>query len=564
MTAAVQVGAGTQVRDTPARSLLFEGLAIWVALSVVNLLLLVRVQNESDDSLWYLWFIRRGHATELFSPYHLVASWIGWAAYNGVRLLGYDGGPLIPMQVLNALFGAAGIAILWLLIRFATNARVPAIAAAGALSVSYGYWAYSLGPDIYPFATASLIAALAAAYYATMNPRGIHYALFGLLGGVSVLGHNSNALFVLTVGGGSLVLVLRQAGLRRAIELGLCYSAGVLLAIVPLYGAALATVKASTPSEAYDWLTAYAQSGEWGYIRASNLPKAIVGAGRAFIGGHFLFSLDPVRDWAEDASGGKSLREEVYLARDFPRWLAYLLAVPIIAIGGALLVLAFNWLSRWRLLERGPRTLATLCLAWLLPVVLFAFWWEPVNLEFWMAAWVPLIILLALPLAAASGERSRRIDAVVVGVLLVSLFTVNFFGSIVPQLTEDNDYWRQRIAWYEQNATEDDLILANNHSETFYLRYFTPATVIEIDVPWLDNGKDSDRAFVVVNDEVADWDGRVLISDEVFDPASDEYSSCVEGQRPCIDFVAKLREEYQPGSTVIAEDDLEKVWELNR
>jgi hypothetical protein len=88
--------------------------------------------------------------------------------------------------------------------------------------------------------------------------------------------------------------------------------------------------------------------------------------------------------------------------------------------------------------------------------------------------------------------------------------------------------------------------------------------VIEIDVPWLDNGKDSDRAFVVVNDQIADWDGRVLISDEVFDPASDEYSSCVEGERPCIDFVDKLREEYQPDSTIIAEDALEKVWQLER
>jgi hypothetical protein len=560
----VRTSADVRVSEAPARPFLLEGLAVWLTLTVLNLVLLVRVQNESDDSLWYLWFIRRGHATELFSPYHLVASWIGWAAYNGVRLVGYDGGPLIPMQVLNAMFGAAGIAILWLLLRFATRARLPAIAAAGTLALSYGYWAYSLGPDIYPFATASLIAALAAGYYATVNPRPACYALFGLLAGMSVLGHNSNALFVVTLGGASLLLVAYEASLRRSVALGLCYSAGVLLAIVPLYAVALATVKASTPSEAYDWLTAYAQSGEWGHLRLSNFPKAIVGAGRAFIGGHFLFSLDSVRDWAEETSGGKSLREEVYLARDYPRVAAYALVVPIIAIAVALVALAANWITRRHAIERGPRTLAVLCLAWLVPVALFAFWWEPVNLEFWMAAWVPLFVLLALPLAAARSTRDARFDGITVGVLLASLFIVNFLGSIVPQLSEENDYWRQRIAWYEQNATQDDLILANNHSETFYLRYFTPATVIEIDVPWLDNGRDPDRAFDVVDAQVAEWEGRVLISDEVFEPASDEYSSCVAGQRPCIDFVDTLRGEYQPDSTVIAEDPLEKVWELNR
>ena len=544
--------------------MLFEGLAIWLALSVLNLILLVRVQNESDDSVWYLWYIERGHATELFNPYHLVASWIGWAGYNGVRLLGYDGGPLIPVQVINALFGALGIAALWLLIRFATKTRLPAVAAAGMLAVSYGYWAYSLGPDIYPFATAALIGALAGAYYATMNPRAGTYFVFGLLGAVAVLGHNSNALFVLTVGGASLLLIAREAGLRRAVELGLCYSAGVLLVVVPLYGAAIATVQASTPAEAYDWMTLYAQSGEWGNISASSVPKAIVGAGRALIGGHFLFSLDAVREWAEDTSGGKSLREEVYLVRDFPRAASYLLIVPIIAIAGALIVLGANWIARGRALEHGPRTLAVLCVGWLVPVVVFAFWWEPINLEFWMAAWVPLIILLALPLAASTGDRDRRIDVTVVGVLLASLFVVNFYGSILPQLSQENDYWRERIAWYEQNATEDDLILSNNHLESYYLRYFTDAEVFQVDGAWLDTNGDSARAMVLVNRAVDDWDGsRVLISDEVFFPAADEYSSCKQGQRPCIDLVALVREEYEPRSNVIAEDELEKVWQLD-
>ena len=564
MTAAVQATPDARVRDAPSRSLFLEGLAVWLGLTILNLLLLVRVQNESDDSIWYLWFIRRGHATELFSPYHLVASWIGWAAYNSARLVGFDGGPLVPVQVLNAIFGALGIAILWVLMRRLSTSRLPAIAAAGALALSYGYWAYSLGPDIYPFATASLIAAFAGAYYATTNARGLPYFVFGILAGVTVLGHNSNALFVVTVGGASLLLVCGDAGWRRAVLLGLTYSAGVLLVLVPLYGAALATVKANTPAEANDWLTAYAQSGEWGKVSPASIHKAIVGSGRAVIGGHFLFSLDTVREWAEDASGGKSLREEVYLVRDFPRWLAFVLVVPVVAIVAALVVLAGNWIRRWSDIEQGPRTLAWLCVAWLLPVAVFAFWWEPVNLEFWIAAWIPVAILLALPLTVPSGARGRRLDSWVVGGLLASLFAVNFVGSIVPQLSQENDYWRERIAWYEEHATENDLVLANNHLETYYLRYFTPATVVQIDVPWLNAGKDSQQAFAVVDAEVADWEGRVLISDEVFDPASDDYSSCVEGERPCTGFVEVLRDAYQADSTVIGEDALEKVWELRR
>jgi hypothetical protein len=288
----------------------------------------------------------------------------------------------------------------------------------------------------------------------------------------------------------------------------------------------------------------------------------VVGAGRAFIGGHFLFSLERFTDLADRATGGKALQEEIYLVRDFPRvaTAALILLLPVAVAGFAWL--ASRWLWRPKLDHRAT-TLAVLSATWLVPAVAFAFWWEPVNPEFWMAPWVPALILLALPLTALTAKRDRTIGAIAVGALLASLFVLNLGGSIVPQLSEENDYWRERVLWYEENATSDDLIITNGHIQTYYMRYFTRATVLDIGVPWLDADKDADVAMVEIGRTIDGWErGRVLISGEVFDPASDEYSNCEEGVRPCIDVVEEMVERYQPSAIEVDVRPLETVWQI--
>src|SRR3712207_1781086 len=89
------------------------------------------------------------------------------------------------------------------------------------------------------------------------------------------------------------------------------------------------------------------------------------------------------------------------------------------------------------------RVLAALCFVWLVPYVVFFIWWEPLNIEFWIAPWVPLAILLALTFSA--WERSvqhRYLPSAVVVVLVGSLFTVNILGSVWPQHDPGDDYWR--------------------------------------------------------------------------------------------------------------------------
>jgi len=534
-----------------ARTHLREAAAIAVAVAALNLALLVRVHNEAEDSIGYLENIRRGVASGIFNPYHLAHSWLGWIAFRIADGIGYGGGPLVPVQAMNALFGAAGVGLLWLLMRTATKGTLPAVTATGIVALSYGYWAYSLGADVYALSVMTLILALYAGYRAALAPSPWAFALFGLATGAAVLGHNTNVLFGIV---GAVALLLATRNVRMLLRYGLAYAAGVLVVVLPLYAIALATVDANTPSEANDWLTAYAQSGDWGVVSAASAPKAAVGASRALAGGLFAFALDDVRDLADRASGNQSLREEAFLVRNYPPAAAVAMIALTGVIVAAMALLAARWLRRPSL-DRSERALALLCLAWLLPYVAFVFWWEPVNPEFWIAIWVPAAVLLALPLSS-DARRSK----VLVFALIGSLFIVNLAGNIAPQLTEDNDYWRQRIEWYESNVEPGDLVVTNGFIQSAYMRYFARATVLDIDEFDL---LEPQRALERIDAGIASSGAkRVLISREAFYPASDQYSECKPGIRPCLYVTDALRERFEARARVVYESELETVWEL--
>lgn len=531
-----------------------EAFVIGCIVAAVNLLLLVRVHNEAEDSIGYLTNIRSGASDQIFNPYHLIHSWLGWFAFRIGALAGYDGEPLVPVQVMNAVIGAAGIALLWLLLREASHGRLAAVTATGIVALSYGYWSYSLGADVYALSAALLIAAFFAGYRAALEPSTRAFAVFGLLTGLAVLGHNTNVLFCLT-GAAAILIATREARTMR--RFAAVYAGAIAVAVVPVYLVALAVAGATTPSEANDWLTAYAQSGTWGNVDAQSVPKAAVGAGRALIGGHFAFALADVRDLADRASGDQSLREEAYLSRDYPKPLAVALLGLVAIAGVSMATLALRWLGR-PALDGRARTLAALSIAWLVPYAVFVTWWEPVNPEFWIAVWVPAGILLALPLSDAVGTSAK----VAVAALLSALLIVNLAGSIMPQRFERNDYWRERVEWYESNVTDDDLVVSNGFLESAYLRYFAHARVLDID---LYADEDVDAALAGIDEAIASSNARrVLFSSEVFRPASDAYSSCDPGVKPCLPIAAAVRDRYEPRARLIASSPLEQVWQLSR
>jgi hypothetical protein len=537
-----------------------EGATVAGGMAVLYLLTLTANHTEAEDALEYASGITSGKVSEVLHPHHVLWGALGWLTHNAALALGFGGGALPVLQVQNALTGAIGIGLLWWWLRSIGWPIRAVVTACGVVGFSYGYWFYSGEVEVYVLSATLLVACIAAAHRAAVEPSVRRFAVLGAVNGLAVLAHDTNVLFAL-VTLAALLISRRGAPWAEVARRGAAYAAVAVAVVVPAYaGAALANGR-ETPAQAADWIGEYAGTGEWGHARPSSVPNAIVGGGRALVGGHFAFSNDRLADELK-RSRGRNPREEAFLMRDFPGWLGVALLVVSAAVAIALaFAAAGTWRARRRL-DASQRALALLATCWAIAYIVFFTWWEPLNIEFWVATWVPLALLGGLALVA-TGHGARR-NTILAAVLVGGLALVNLIGSILPWHSEENDYWRVRGQWYEREARPSDLVIANSFEQWTYLEHFTDAALIDVEQMYGEQGGDP-RAFVAaVRRSIDDWPGeRVLASREAFDPDGDRWSNCTGTGDACA-AATILKPELMPGARVIHRDGLETVWELPR
>ncbi|HYM16570.1 MAG TPA: hypothetical protein VEZ14_13520 [Dehalococcoidia bacterium] len=537
-----------------------EAVIVAAAFAALYLLTLAGTHNEGGDGIGYMTQIRSGDAALIFNPYHLAYNWLGWAAYHIARLAGFGGGPLGPVQIMNATLGAAGVGVLWALMRAAAPGRTAAVAAVGLLGLSFGYWGYAVDAELYTLDAFLLILLLAAAWRAATIRSPRTFAVMGLANGAAVLGHNTAALWLLVA---IMLLARARRDLPRAVLLraAAAYAAGAAAVVLPAYALAVPAVGLHTPREYYDWLTGYAQSGSYGHWQTTTPLRVALGAGRALVGAHSALALSPVHRFIAQHFADKSLRKEFFLVRNVSSGEAYALLAVAAVVGLALLALAAHWLRRPALAPR-TRALALVALVWLVPYVIFFAWWQPENVKFWISSWIPAAVLLALPLSSADlGPRVRRLAPYALAVAMSALFVVNLAGSILPYRAKSNDYWRVRVAWYEQNTHPGDIVFANDYVYVEYLNYFGHGKAYDLGNDII--GKvGPERAPAEIQRLIdASPGSRVFFSSEIFYPGQDQYSNCVE---PICTTGDAVRRAFQPRSTEVADLPLEEVWQLRR
>lgn len=558
-TIAAATAATARRAGEPARAqamLWVESACVFGLAALVYIITQGDNHNEGGDGIGYMTQVRSGDAARIFNPYHAAFNWLAWSAWRVARLAGYGGGPIAPVQVMNSLLGAATLAALWWLARRTGASLLSAATACGLVGVSFGFWIYATDVELYTLLVFFLVLTMAAAWRAAMQPSSPAFALAGVANGFAVLGHNTSVLFLFVAL--AAVWLAREGRPPRALASWLAaYLAGGVAVILPVYALAVPVVGLDSRREYYDWLTAYAQSGEYGRWSAGTAPKVAIGASRAVVGGHFMLAVPRVREFLEQHFPEKSIRKEAFIVRDVaPAYALALAGVAAVAVAG-LAALAAGWLRR-PALTREQRALAVLAVAWLVPSAVFFAWWQPENSKFWIAPWVPLALLLALPLAGAASSRWRTL---IVATTLGALLVANLGGAIWLQRPQSSDYWRVRSAWYAENARTDDLIFTNDYVYAEYLRYFGRGTVVDLGTDVLGNVGPPDVGPYVQRIIDAHPEGRVLFSAEFFYPGDDEFSTCAP--RVC-EGGAAARAAFLPRSQQIADVRLERVWELRQ
>jgi hypothetical protein len=180
---------------------------------------------------------------------HLAYGVVAWLFDRAWRLLGYGGRAILPLQVLDALLGAAGAAVFASLLRRSGRSEREAALGAAALAVSQAWWFWSLEAQVYMLG--ALFAALAAreALAETPSPAVVGAWLAG-----AVLGHVGHLMAL-----PALAWLLTRKGGRKSIAP--CAAALAAIVLAAYAAAGLFAARPNTLDELRLWLLGSAALG---------------------------------------------------------------------------------------------------------------------------------------------------------------------------------------------------------------------------------------------------------------------------------------------------------------
>ncbi len=386
------------------------------------------------DALSYVLDVDRKPWQELFHPHHIAYGPLGAAIRTLSHALGWQGSALVPLQVVNAVVGAVGVSCFCALIYHATR-RLDLVLCGGLLlGSSYAYWYYAVEVEVYTIAALFLILCLwlmvSIAQQPTLPARR-PLILLGVAQGMAILFHQTNVLLSLPIG----ILLLCCFFSRRPPTYRPTFLAGAMFGwyLLPLglmsAGSYLLVGFGFSDfgswGEMWAWMTDYAQTGWWGGAVTHD-------------------------SWADL---GKGIAETI--AQPFGA-----------ALGMLLLSLVLLFLPK--LITRHGLLLIPLT-AWLLTYGIFFFWWEPDNIEFWIASLPPALFIFILALEAGGRPWYTGVWATLVIGAAIWMFN---HGSITLRGDSTQDDHRTIVHLLAEYSTPDDLLLVSDGLQELYLPFY--------------------------------------------------------------------------------------------
>ncbi len=437
-------------------------LPLTLAGSFLLLYLLTLTQVHTYDALSYILDVDRKPWPELFHPHHLAYGPLGAVIRAIAAAFGWQGSVAVLLQTANALAGAAGVGLFaWVAerelgqISAHTSGYRALLAGLGAVLIGSGYafWYYAIEVEVYTIAALFLVTALGLMLELTRRPTaGLALAL-GCTQALAVLFHQTNVLLMVPALV-ALLLGLRSVdGERRTKDEGqtaaddgrqiadgrykvrdvtVLAAYGLPLALIVgmgYLGVGLGVSGFRSGEALFGWAAGYATTGWWGGAVDQNKFIAL-GAGLA--------------NTVAATDGG---------------W-----------IGWALLGMLLRHL---RGLSRLPRATLAVLLSWLIVYGAFFLWWEPENIEFWIASLPPAGLMLLLGIANAPGTLPRRrwIAPTVLALLGVIILILN--GQAIAQRGDPTRDLQRIIASATATLTAPgDLIVAPDGLQELYLPYY--------------------------------------------------------------------------------------------
>lgn len=354
----------------------------------------LRSQNHPVDAVLYALAADVKDAYPFFHWHHLLYTPLSWLVLNLARLFGYGGDAFAPIAALSAAPAGAAAALLYLSLRRLGATRAGATLAAGAAAFSAAWWYFAGEAEVLALLTLFISGALYGLTKSELTTKGVVGLALWL--GVGTLCHQVVSLFVPVA-----AIVIAWGDRGRVAKLSAFFATYVVVAAVPYLLIPFIYYGVRGWSGWVTWATHYFWWGDWGYLYRERLARGFLTMLSAVAAGPNPFDLD------------KTLPTGTFLKNYGPATLAY---------AGVLGTVAAAAGNLWRTKRRW----LIAAVAWFVLFHLFFSWWEPENVEWWIATTMPLWLLFGL---AAPPNRKFRVAAASV---LLGVATLNFNRLIYP------------------------------------------------------------------------------------------------------------------------------------
>lgn len=488
--------------DGAGRSRL-ERRTVWLLFGLALALLLLSaptVHTEADDAFAIAHDIEQASLREGLSPRQPLFIPVMQGAFRTARAIGLADRSFGFVSVVNALFAAGAVALQYLLLRRRLRLPMnPALAGAGLLAATYGFWRFATEVEVYAMA---LFAGLLTAYLGfAVRISASSYVAVGVVAAAASMVHVLNGVVALVAVPVFLVLA------RQIRALGVYVAVLIPLLILGTTGAYLV---ASPDDESY--LQFYASNAGRFALSSNHVLRAGIGVGQALISSEFLFSYTQFGDDLSRIVPERALDDEEFFGQRVGAVSRALMSTTmVLAVAAFLAAVA---VAAPGVLQRRRLPVVAGLLGWL---VVFSSYQiargGSDGPEAWQFVVPPATMLVTVGLA---GSHRRLTRAGVPLILLVACALLVLHNGLGIALLKDTGRDRNvaKAEWVLENTGPEDVVLtADGPLFTRYLRYEADAEVIYLLArEWED--VDLTRAL----ERAAAAPGRVYATADVFDP----------------------------------------------
>jgi len=362
----------------------------WVPWVLVPLIFILFASHPTRrfyfDGVLFACNIEHGVWEKLFNPHHLLYTWVMYILHNVIEAVsGREIKALFLMQWVNIFMGSLGVALFWRLLARLVEDKGLAVLVVLLGCLSFTWWHFSTDADVYIISTLFLLLAADRLEIVIRHrePSNFDFVAIGIFQTLSVLFHQLNVFWVVCVIG-CLWLVKSMGPPKDRWRWWWIYAASLAIPVAVAYiGIGIFALGQKTVSEFFYWITEYGHESSYWISSWTEIPYAT-------LNGYLMVFF---HRWA---LGPKLLEYDLTLAIEEGRfWKGILKTVfGYYSLG----LLFFIYLAALYNLKKYyiqyPKK-AIFCFSWLLPYVLFQFFFMPTNYFYKLFFFVPLLAIFA-------------------------------------------------------------------------------------------------------------------------------------------------------------------------